>query len=1576
MDQLKNINTNHSNSASSTIQSAIDELSAIKTNKNTSTSNTTTNTASSSASANPTLSSIDSTLNALDNQFPFSSEHGARRHSSNLTQSTATQAKNAELARTLGSFGATPGLNNPLSPSGLNSHPYNPLTHWGNVSSLRNPYQNYGAPRNATKSSVANPKDSNNPRKKSYEDKMDKQRLEHILFSGDQSGPLNQQKERMRQKLQKKQAKANKKTKPKHKKTQSLPNASSNTHGLLQLDAAKKQKANGDNGYFLTEITSSKSTKTPTNHSTTSNPNKKKKNRGNQRRGHGTKLRQIKKKQSRNTKALKKKKKAAQQAKKKGQNSQPKQEGIVQTKLDECNQAFGEQSKQPNHKDYADQLPGDILNNQPDVFEQEPDEYFQQHDIAPIMQNKLKLEMNQQIQGISIWRDKKELEPLLNNGGYSNDYTAQHKNENPNLLSPNTTHNLSDDEEDDPFVDNFVNVGDSDNENEGDVHIKNVSSNSNDSDAMGMEIFIDANERELIENENAEPGSVPQSNEYQYEGVNSNVDLIKYQDSLRHNADTDEEERERRNSTVLDRSHTAQVDGGFDVNCEDEEKHIEAPAKDNPIVFDAQGVNRSKEVQFVEENSDHERDLFENMKVKQESNTTSNEERNESEGAANGEELHHALDKVLKAAGKKQNGKQEEEREKEVEDVSKSASSNVAATWVKIKGHVQGEGAKKRNEKKSDRKGKKKKKNTANDGKMKKHKQMPKAEKKRKKQKQKHNKEPQDVEQKEDGEVTAQQKEEDTNKVEKKQTPQNKVKQTNKKKEKDKSNEKKRKKRAKKKKNNKTKQKTQDQTHAPQGEMNENASHQKEEQTTGSDEDTTTIDSSSNAPSTQDPNAPSTQDPNADETQDDGGWIIKGNKNKNNKNTKRNNRKSNNATVASPTSKDNNVSTPMSSKSSASKKSSFGYSDSMEVKPNKSDSDNKQKESKKKAKKHHKESKKPQIKKSKSINVSTDNHYSKSSNRLKNRKERRSNNRVNRQKSDPSLNKYPSSTIVVPSRHSKTIHTSMILPKTTNQASSVPLTKHNYPPLKSHNKKVHFADRGKGKPKPNINVNLSVLPGPSTPTSTTPQLKIESVSNTTTPHSDGGDHRSHPRPTRPPITRLTTNPSNNTPTNRDKKENTLPNTGLINSQSDHKQQQQQPPQTQQQQQQHPPLLTQRSAPLTGMRDMQHTIDIGYDISPTNSCNENNDSLNLNNHGLPPLPQPPANNSLIASNGANPTHMALYVDESGNLHETPLTLPDIFPAGLAPTSIPNVLGPLGAVSLPNTDANIVNNTENGDTHTPTGPMPGLSVINVAGLAPPPQPSALGLTSFLPSLAGLPPLPGGVPNVTGLPSLAPLNTIPHTIPILLPMPQFTPEQMANLNKLNMIPKPPTAVLQPQTTNTSTTTKTALTPIVASFTPRASKSKKLEDIKEEDEEHETMDSTPNIIAQTLEDDKDRKETEIEDKKKEKAEVRDEDEEKAHHTTDTRGKKKKKKKKKDKDCSVSVIAHVSPKSEKECLETFKNDLIEDEREDEWIEIANLDSAMYPATLWCLHVNKWSAHPQCSLKKLQQSMASALLSS
>merc|ERR1712130_85536 len=191
------------------------------------------------------LSQIDSTLNSLNDTFPYSSEHRARP-SSTVSASSSTKS---DLARSLGAFSTNThhsSLSNLYSP-GLT----NPLSHWNNVSALRNPYATYGAHRSAAKS-VSNTKDINNPRKKTYEDKMDKQRLEHILFSGDNSGPLNQQKERMRQKLERKKSQKN--VKKNKKKTQILPNGHTSANGLLGFEAARNQKANGDNrGYFLTD---------------------------------------------------------------------------------------------------------------------------------------------------------------------------------------------------------------------------------------------------------------------------------------------------------------------------------------------------------------------------------------------------------------------------------------------------------------------------------------------------------------------------------------------------------------------------------------------------------------------------------------------------------------------------------------------------------------------------------------------------------------------------------------------------------------------------------------------------------------------------------------------------------------------------------------------------------------------------------------------------------------------------------------------------------------------------------------------------------------------------------------------------------------------------------------------------------------------------------------------------------------------------------------------------------------------------------------------------------------------------
>merc|ERR1712190_193056 len=109
-----------------------------------------------------------------------------------------------------------------------------------------------------------------------------------------------------------------------------------------------------------------------------------------------------------------------------------------------------------------------------------------------------------------------------------------------------------DDDSDSPFVDNFDNIH-SDHENEPGIPLKKPpSSNSNDSD-IGLDLINDTereiirqNEREITERESVydderdhnhnrdrdhEPGSIS-SQEFP-EGINSNVDLIQYEESQR-----------------------------------------------------------------------------------------------------------------------------------------------------------------------------------------------------------------------------------------------------------------------------------------------------------------------------------------------------------------------------------------------------------------------------------------------------------------------------------------------------------------------------------------------------------------------------------------------------------------------------------------------------------------------------------------------------------------------------------------------------------------------------------------------------------------------------------------------------------------------------------------------------------------------------------------------------------------------------------------------------------------------------------------------------------------------------------
>merc|ERR1712083_600816 len=146
--------------------------------------------------------------------------------------------------------------------------------------------------------------------------------------------------------------------------------------------------------------------------------------------------------------------------------------------------------------------------------------------------------------------------------------------------------------------------------------------------------------------------------------------------------------------------------------------------------------------------------------------------------------------------------------------------------------------------------------------------------------------------------------------------------------------------------------------------------------------------------------------------------------------------------------------------------------------------------------------------------------------------------------------------------------------------------------------------------KPNINVNLSVLSPPKhcisrtpTPTSTA-SLKNESVSTPKSMQSDNNDHqRTHPRPTRPPITRLQPKKDNNN-------NNMAPtcNPSLSSSQSaennfidkNHKIQNQKPP-----------LLGQRSAPSL----LATTTSNKEKIKSTQTITENNEApTNINNNG--------------------------------------------------------------------------------------------------------------------------------------------------------------------------------------------------------------------------------------------------------------------------------------------------------------------------------------------------------------------------
>lgn len=302
-----------------------------------------------------------------------------------------------------------------------------------------------------------------------------------------------------------------------------------------------------------------------------------------------------------------------------------------------------------------------------------------------------------------------------------------------------------------------------------------------------------------------------------------------------------------------------------------------------------------------------------------------------------------------------------------------------------------------------------------------------------------------------------------------------------------------------------------------------------------------------------------------------------------------------------------------------------------------------------------------------------------------------------------------------------------------------------------------------------------------------------------------------------------------------------------------------------------------------------------------------------------------------------THVAVYQDEFGQWQETPLNLP----AALVPG--------LGAVAGP-----IINGAETTDADGNTHPVtPQAGIMMQVPIAHPQHPGMAGV------------LPHTFAAMPGMPGVAPLNTIPSGIPVLLPMPQFTAEQLANLNKLNLISMNPT---NPDSKDVKAVKpKSTLKPLVTAFKPLIN-SQKLEDIKEE-EENENMDSLPNSPCSIHLDGIDLCDDNLKLNNNNKHSSQRDD-------CDSSGDDEKDNEPTGKNPAPVLIARVEPKSAKECLESLRNDLIEDEMEDEWVEISDLDSTVYPATLWCLHANSFTADATCSLKNLQASMASALMTS
>ena len=189
----------------------------------------------------------------------------------------------------------------------------------------------------------------------------------------------------------------------------------------------------------------------------------------------------------------------------------------------------------------------------------------------------------------------------------------------------------------DPVEDNFTDHDvDTDHENEGIPLKARPPSSSNESDDIDDEIN-DAEKNIIREHEfgdvddqdhGHEPGSVPPL-EFPH-GINSNVELIKYpelesrrlsQCALMNggrnvngegdvNGNVDRRAHRKNSITALNCSMTSQLDDGFGCNIVAEEEEEVKLALTRKPVFDAQGVERPKNVKYVAEDDADLDDMF------------------------------------------------------------------------------------------------------------------------------------------------------------------------------------------------------------------------------------------------------------------------------------------------------------------------------------------------------------------------------------------------------------------------------------------------------------------------------------------------------------------------------------------------------------------------------------------------------------------------------------------------------------------------------------------------------------------------------------------------------------------------------------------------------------------------------------------------------------------------------------------------------------------------------------------------------------------------------------------------------